>query len=121
MAEVTLTYTEVDGLLYPNLVLPQEEEKNLLNLGKYGMMALNYLKENEVSRYKTLYRFGKLAQKMHEVDEEANQLLDTLMESYLKRNKPVDPNSTMEMWKIREQAKMQAEEIVLNQIVMRFH
>ena len=30
---------------------------------------------------------------------------------------PQNPTSTMEMWKIREQAKMQAEEVVLNQIV----
>lgn len=40
---------------------------------------------------------------------------------YLAKHKPQNPTSTMEMWKIREQAKMQAEEVVLNQIVMRFH
>ena len=37
------------------------------------------------------------------------------------KDKAQNPSSTMEMWKIREQAKMQAEEVVLNQIVMRFH
>lgn len=47
------------------------------------------------------------------MDEEANQLLDTLMESYLVKNKPEDPNFTMEMWWKREQAKLQVEEIVL--------
>uniref|UniRef100_UPI002FE678F8 TnpV protein n=1 Tax=[Clostridium] fimetarium TaxID=99656 RepID=UPI002FE678F8 len=121
MAEVTLTYKEVDGLLYPNLAVPVEQEVSLTKLGKYGIMAMNYLKESEKIRYKSLYRFGKLAEKMKEVEEEANQLLDQLMEGYLEKHKPNDPNSTMEMWKIREQAKMEAEEIVLHQVVYKFH
>ena len=100
--------------------MPQEEQ-SLENLGKYGRMAMNYLKENEQSRYNSLYRFGKLAEKMHKVEEEANQLLDQLMEAYLAKNKPQNPSSTMEMWKLGEQAKMQAEEVVLHQVVMKFH
>ncbi|HGL3844231.1 TPA: TnpV protein [Enterococcus faecium] len=116
-----MTYHEVEGLLYPDIQMPEEQEKNLKNLGKYGRMAMNYLKENEKSRFNSLYRFGKLAEKMHQVDEEANELLDQLMESYLEKHKPQNPSSTMEMWKLREQAKMQAEEVVLHQIVMRFH
>ena len=119
MAEMALTYHEVDGLLYPDIQMP--EEQNLTNLGKYGRMAVKFLKENEPARYKTLYRFGMLEEKMKEVDEEANNLLDELMESYLMKHKPQNPSSTMEMLKLREQAKMQAEEVVLNQVVMRFH
>nr|WP_242875495.1 TnpV protein [Anaerobium acetethylicum] len=97
------------------------EKQNLQNLGKYGRMAMKYLQENNLSRYKTLFRFGMLEEKMKEVEEEANQLLDQLMESYLQKHKPENPSSTMEMWKIREQAKMQAEEVVLHQVVMTFH
>ncbi|MGI6500633.1 MAG: TnpV protein [Anaerostipes sp.] len=118
MAEMALMYHEVDGLLYPNI---QMEEQNLQNLGKYGRMAMKYLQENNPNRYKTLFRFGMLEEKMKEVEEEANQLLDQLMESYLQKHKPENPSSTMEMWKIREQAKMQAEEVVLHQVVMTFH
>ena len=115
-----MTYKEVDGLLYPQIEMPDETE-DLTKLGKYGRMAMNYLKENEPARYKTLMRFGKLYEKMSAVEEEANQLYDQLEMQYLAKHKPQNPSSTMEMWKIREQAKMQAEEVVLNQIVMRFH
>ncbi|MDD3137407.1 MAG: TnpV protein [Lachnospiraceae bacterium] len=97
------------------------EEQDLNNLGKYGRMALNYLKENRPERYKTLFRLGTLEQKMKEVNVEANSLLDQLMESYLTKHRAQNPSSTMEMWKIREQAKMEAEEIVLNQVVLTFH
>ncbi|MDD3138124.1 MAG: TnpV protein [Lachnospiraceae bacterium] len=101
--------------------MPEEQEKNLMNLGKYGRMAMNYLKENQRSRYNSLYRFGKLAEKMQQVEVEANELLDQLMEQYLLKHRPENSSSTMEMWKLREQAKMQAEEVVLHQIVMKFH
>lgn len=81
----------------------------------------NYLKENEEARYKSLLRFGRMTEKMKEVDEEANQMLDQLITQYLKSHRPVHPSSTMEMWKLREQAKMMAEEIVLTEIVYRYH
>ena len=115
-----LTYTEVDGILYPDLQMPEETE-DLKKLGKYGRMAMCYLKENEPARYKTLLRFGMMYEKMTETEEEANQLLDQLTEKYKSSHKPKDPSSTMEMWKLREQAKMQAEEVVLQQIVLKFH
>lgn len=47
--------------LIPEPLITGGGRNDLLNLGKYGMRALNYLKENEPSRYKTLYRFGLLA------------------------------------------------------------
>ena len=68
-----MTYKEVDGLLYPQIEMPDETE-DLTKLGKYGRMAMNYLKENEPARYKTLMRFGKMYEKMSAVEEEANQL-----------------------------------------------
>lgn len=33
------TYTEVDGILYPNIILEEEEA---LNVGKYGLLWLGY-------------------------------------------------------------------------------
>nr|WP_243002611.1 TnpV protein [Eubacterium sp. AF36-5BH] len=108
-------------MLYPNLELPQEQEISMTQIGKYGMMAAEYLKENERNRYNTLYRLGRLAEKMKEVDTEANSLIDTLMTDYLKKHKSQNLTSTMGMWKLRNQAKMMAEEVVLNQIVYRFH
>lgn len=116
MEEMKLSYSEKDGILYPNL-RRREEEQLLPTLGKYGMLALTYLKENEPERYGTLRRFGKLAEKMREADEEANDLMDRLMKAYLEQNKPKDPNSMTELWKIRSQGYLQAEEIVLREAV----
>ena len=115
-----LEYREVEGILYPVLEIPDETE-NLAKLGKYGHQAMNYLKENEPARYKNLLRTGRMTEKMLEVEEEANQMMEQLQNDYLKKNRPQNPSSTMEMWKIRNQARMMAEEIVLRELVMKFH
>ena len=107
-----------DGMLYPNIQL---EDTSEITLGKYGLIAMEYLKENHYERYRTMVRFGILKEKMKQIEEEANQLQDQLMKDYLKTHKPKNPSSTMEMWRIREQGMRMAEEIVLHQIVNRYH
>lgn len=109
-----------DGILYPNLDLP-EENVSMTNLGRFAVRAAEYLKEFYRERYQTLVRFGKLAEKMQEVEAEAYQMMEELENSYLKENLPKNPQSTMELWQIREQAKIQAEEIVMREIVLKFH
>ena len=117
----TMIYQEAaDGMLYPNLTLPQESV-SMTNLGRFAIRAMEYLKENHKARYQTLVRFGKLAEKMQEVETEANQMMEVLENDYLKKNPPKNPQSTMEMWQIRQQARMQAEEIVMTEVVLKFH
>ena len=116
---IELSYTMAeDGILYPNISF---ETENLAELGKYGLMAMDYLKDNYYERYRSLERSGRLVEVLKSVNEEAHQMVDWMMEKYLRTNKPSDTTSTMEMWKIREQGLMQAEEIVVNEIVNRYH
>ena len=81
MEGMNLHYQRKDGLLYPEMEVPGQD---LRRVGKYGHLAMRYLKENEESRYSFLYRCGKLEEKMREVDREANEMLAELMDSYLK-------------------------------------
>lgn len=113
------TYTEIDGALYPNLITGNEEKEAASNIfsGKYGDLWKRYLKENQSDKYYYLLRTGKLQQRAAEIDEEANEMLDRIIQQYLKRNRPEKTDSTMEMWQIREQAKMMAEEVVFREII----
>ena len=119
MAEMIYHEAE-DGMLYPNLTLPQENI-SMTNLGRFATRAMEYLKENHKERYQTLVRFGKLAEKMQEVETEAYRMMGVLENDYLKQNPPKNPESTMEMWQLRQQARMQAEEIVMTEVVLKFH
>lgn len=117
------TYTEKDGILYPNIRIGEEETETMQNTfsGKYGDLWEKYLKENQPERYYHLVHLGQLRQKAAEINEEANELLERIMQQYLQKHKPENLDSTMEMWQLREQAKAMAEEVVLQDVVYCYH
>lgn len=120
------TYTELDGILYPNLEMDildffGDVEVENVGVGKYGHLWISYMKENHKDRYRHHVRMGQLCSKANEVNEEAYEMMERMMEQYLKKHVPEDRHSTMKMWKIREQAKSIAEEVVNEAIVYRYH
>lgn len=68
-----------------------------------------------------MVHLGQLRQKAAEINEEANELLERIMQKYLQKHKPENPDSTMEMWQLWEQAKAMAEEVVLQDVVYCYH
>lgn len=112
------SYTEVDGIFYPNLVVKPEKK---VVVGKYGTIWMRFMEEKYPIRYLELHVNGELRVKAAEVNEEAREVLDTMVQAYLKKHKPKKPDSTMEMWRLREQARAIAEEFILEDIVCRFH
>lgn len=116
------TYTEIDGILYPNIRIGEEQTETMQDVfsGKYGDLWKKYMKENQPERCYHLVRTGQLKQKAAEVNEKANEMLDRIMQQYLKSIKQ-NPDSTMEMWQFQEQAKVMAEEVVLQDIVYCYH
>ena len=120
------TYTEVDGILYPNIVVDDKRSDmdsviSTTDIGKYGHLWISYMKENHPDRYRHHIRMGQLQMKAKEVNEEAYEMMDGIVEKYLVKHKPKDAHSTMEMWKIREQAKQLAEEVIYGEIVYKYH
>ena len=116
---IGVRYEEREGLFYP--VIAETEIQEPIHVGKYGHFWMNFMKENHTDRYRHLIRFGKLMTKAIEIDEEAYQLLDSITENYLKSHPPKDSSSTMEMWRLREEAKRIAEEVIFQDIVNQFH
>ena len=65
------TYTlGEDGMYYPNLELPVEEEPHY---GKYGRMRMNYIKEHRPGLYTELLFDGKLVSHLNDIDDTARQ------------------------------------------------
>ena len=106
MGKVDIPYVEKDGILYPLLTIPVDME--LSAVGKYGLL-------------RTLTRLGYANRTAHKVNEEAYEMLDVIMNQHMGKHPHVNPGSTMEMWMLREQAKMVAEETVLMDIVYQYH
>lgn len=58
------TYREVNGHLIPDVVLPEQTD---YQLGKYGRMHLDYIKQHRRGRYTTLLTEGKLNARLQQV------------------------------------------------------
>ena len=54
-----IEYQEVDGIFYPILSVPSEDNQ-CLNVGKYGRMWIEHIKITYPQRYRTLVRFGRI-------------------------------------------------------------
>lgn len=112
------TYTlGTDGIYYPNLTLPEEEEPRY---GKYGRMRKAYLQEFSKGLYTELLFTGKLVKHLNEVDDTANERMQ------LRTRQMVEKQHVDESLKARDQlawvgAKNNvhnaAEEIVLNELI----
>lgn len=69
------TYTEIDGINYPNVV----HITTNYPIGLFGRQHENYLKQHEKSHYLTLLTKGTLNSHLHEIDTRANDLYETLI------------------------------------------
>ena len=69
MAKFEFEYTEINGLLYPNIEINGKVEID--NLGKYGLLRLNYLHEQKPQMYRKLLLTGKLAEHCTAMDKTA--------------------------------------------------
>lgn len=121
------TYTEAGGILYPNISVGNADTKSntdsaiaTADIGKYGHLWISYMKENHPDRYRHHIRMGQILIKAKEVNEEAYEMLDMVVEKYLAKHKPKNTHSTMEMWKLRKQAKQLAEEVIYGEIVYKY-
>ena len=99
-----LCYRNIKGVIF------------MLMLGKYGDMALEYLKKNHEERYEELSQkeieliFGVL-------NDECYERLELMIEKYLKKHPLTNPMDTMQSYKERQQAKDYAEEILIKELI----
>ena len=73
-----ITYREVNGYLIPNLKLPPEEAN--VRLGKWGMMYKSHLEKHKSALFNSLLIKGKLYQHCAEIEQQANEIYDVLIE-----------------------------------------
>ena len=77
-----LEYRKVGDYMIPNLTLPPEEAK--IRLGKWGMLHKDYLLEHKKVLFTTLLTQGRLYQHCAEVENQAKDMFDSLLEQMKK-------------------------------------
>ena len=111
------TYREENGHLIPNVTLPEQTD---YQIGKYGRMHLDYIKQHRRGRYTSLLTEGKLNARLHDIDLEAKEMLESII-PLLAAERGIGENlkaRDMLRW-IAEMnnIKASAEEIVLKEVI----
>ena len=109
-----LTYTERNGIMYPDLALPEQTN---YPIGKYGRMRLDYLKKHRRGTYTTLLTSCTLNQHLYETEQEIKRQIDLTLSLLVKeRGITEEIKATNPLLWVQEMnnAKHCAEEIVMS-------
>ena len=106
-----------DDIYYPDLQLSEETN---YNIGKFGHMRCEYLKEFRHRYYMELLLDGKLNEYLHEIDEECYEMLDRIVEQMKEKQGVTEElkaeNQMMWVGKMNNLIAC-AEEIVVREVV----
>ena len=117
-------YDEKNGMSYtlhgdyylPDLVLREEKP----TYGKYGMLRKQFLKEYRSARYQYMLLTGKLNEHLNQIDQEAREQVETLMEQMTEKQgvtEELKAQDQMERVRLMNNIKASAEEIVLKNMI----
>ena len=113
--EIVATYLEDGGNPFPDEYFPDQKE-----IGKYGLLHLDFLEKKQQGKLNGLTGRGELNAYLYEVDTQAHEMLFSLIEEISKAQgidehlKAIDQLRWAQMM---NNIKAQAEEIVLKEIV----
>ena len=112
-----ITYTERNGIRYPNLALPEQTN---YSLGKYANLRLDFMKKHRRGTYMSLLTEGRLNEYLHAIDIQAHELLDDIIPR-LARERGMDEElkaSDALKWVAEmNNIKASAEEVVLREVI----
>ena len=112
-----ITYTERNGIRYPNLALPEQTN---YPLGKYANLHLDFMKQHRRGRYTTLLTEGRLNEYLHAIDIQAHELLDDIIPRLAQEcgiDEDLKAHNALQWAAEMNNIKASAEEIVLKEVV----
>ena len=112
-----ISYTLVGDYYLPNLKLEQEEK---VQLNKYGLLRLRYLKEHKTVDFSIMFMEGTLNKHLKEIQELSQTRVNELVEQLKEKSDLTEDmkNTDMLYWVGTMNAiKNQAEEIVLKDLI----
>ena len=115
--ELELTYKQAGDVLLPELTLPEQPNRSL---GKYGLLRRRYLKENRPGMFNRLVLRGTLFSHLLEVEDRANEMLESMMPALAKTagaTEDLKARNMMEWVGLMNSCKAQAEEIILAELI----
>ena len=114
---MNISYTKKGDYLLPDLIL---ENKKQYNIGKYGLLRLNYIKKYKLGLYFDLLVNDNLNEYLHNIDTTVMEKVQKLITELAQKeniNEQLKENNQMLWVSKMNNIKNIAEEIVLNEYI----
>ena len=111
------TYRQEGEYLIPNLALPNEDD---YEIGKYGHMRLDYLKEHRKILYTNYVTEGALSKHLSEIDQACNARMEIIVPAMAKQEgatEELKASDQIEWVRRMNGICNRAEEIILREVV----
>ena len=116
-------YDERNGLWYElcgDYYVPCLEAPESPRVGKFGRMRNTFLREHQSAIYTGMLFSGKLNDHLEEIDRQANEMLDRLIEQYAAAEQITEErkaNDQMAWVQTMNSIRNRAEEVVLSELI----
>lgn len=114
---MNISYTKSGDYLLPDLKL---EDKERFNMGKYGLLKLEYLKKNKRGLYTELLMKDKLNKYLHDIDITVMEKVQKLIKKLTEKeniNEELKQNNQILWVSEMNNIKNIAEEIILKEYI----
>ena len=102
---------------YPMLEITKQEEHKI---GKYGLLHRDYIKQHKIGIYTTLLTEGKLNIHLHEIDVQANEMVEAIVANLARErgvNEELKASDALKWVAEMNNIMASAEEIVLREVI----
>ena len=99
------------------LEISEQEERKI---GKYGLLHRDYIKQHKRGAYTTLLTEGKLNAHLHEIDVQANEMVEAIVTNLAHErgiNEELKASDALKWVAEMNNIKSSAEEIVLREVI----
>ena len=107
-----------NGMLYPEIQISGEEKTDRMPTGRFGGLWKKYMLEKHPHRMSELVAQGKVNEMIQQVDGEAEQRKEELVQELLAKYPMPETEDTMTRAGHLGMLTKQAEEAVINEVVM---
>ena len=117
---VEITYHQEGDYFIPDLYLEKDDYEKDYNIGKYGHLRLEYLKNHKKAEYTIMLMDGTLRKHIVETDKQAKRRFEILMQQMLEKN-PIDENlkntDPLKWTGLMNNYKYSVEEIIYKELI----
>ena len=108
-----------DGMLYPEIRVSEEPQTDRMPVGRFGSRWKTYMMEEHPHRLSELVAQGRINEMILQADQEAEQRKEELIQELLAVHPMPETEDTMERAGYMNRITKEAEEIVMDEVVLK--